>query len=217
MSCGNRATLRPFAGCPILCVLCKGWISPKPTSHDSFPFWVSFRLSSLLFSPASPWFFVDCLVAQCVVTNDTVDKYTSYVYTHNKIPDDFSDPAAAAKVLPVVFQGDSKRVLQSFPDGVKNDLGYALYRLQLGQTPPDRKPVQTVGAGVYELREGDARAWYRILYVRREKVIQVLHCFEKRSNAIEQKDIETAKTRLKRVPEAEREEKKNAKQALRRK
>jgi len=102
-----------------------------------------------------------------------------------------------------------------FCRGVRNDLGYALYRLQLGQTPPDRKPVQSVGAGVYELREGDARAWYRILYIRREKVVQVLHCFEKRSNAIEQKDIETAKTRLKRVLEAEREEKRNAKQALR--
>ncbi len=151
-----------------------------------------------------------------LVTNGTVDRYTGYVYTHNKISDDFSDPATAAKLLPVIFQGDSKRVLQSFPDGVKNDLGYALYRLQLGQTPPDRKPVQPVGAGVYELREGDARAWYRVLYIRREKVIQVLHCFEKRSNSIEQKDIETAKTRLKRVLEAEREDRKNAKQALRR-
>ncbi len=40
--------------------------------------------------------------------------------------------------------------------------------------------------------------------------------FEKRSNSIEQKDIETAKARLKRVLEAEREEKKNVKQALRR-
>jgi phage-related protein len=139
------------------------------------------------------------------------------VYTSNKKSDEFSHTATAARLLPVVFQGDSKRVLQSFPDGVKNDLGYALYRLQLGQTTPDRKPVQTVGAGVYELREGDARAWYRILYIRREKVVQVLHCFEKRSNAIEQKDIETAKTRLKRVLEAECEEKKNAKQALRRK
>jgi phage-related protein len=139
------------------------------------------------------------------------------VYTNNTISDDLSDPAAAAKLVPVVFQGDSKRVLQSLPDGVRNDLGYALYRLQLGQTPPNRKAVQAVGAGVYELREGDARAWYRILYIRREKVIQILHCFEKRTNAIEQKDIQTAKARLKRVLEAEREEKKNAKQALRRK
>lgn len=137
------------------------------------------------------------------------------MYTSKKNSDSLSDPAASVKLLPVVFQGDSKRVLHGFPDGAKNDLGYALYRLQLGQTPPDRKPVQTVGAGVYELREGDARAWYRVLYIRREKVIQVLHCFEKRSNAIEQRDIETAKARLKRVLEAEREEKKNAKQALR--
>ncbi len=139
------------------------------------------------------------------------------MYTSNKKSDDSSSPSAGATLIPVVFQGDAKRVLHSFPDGIKNDLGYALYRLQLGQTPPDRKTVQTVGADVYELREGDARAWYRVLYVRREKVIQVLHCFEKRTNAIEQKDIETAKTRLKRVLEAEREEKKNAKQALRRK
>jgi phage-related protein len=139
------------------------------------------------------------------------------MYTSNKISDGFSGLAAAAKLLPVIFQGDSKRVLQGFPGDAKNDLGYALYRLQLRQIPPDRKPVQAVGAGVYELREQDARAWYRILYVRREKVIQVLHCFEKRSNTIEQKDIETARSRLKRVLEAEREEKKNAKQALRRK
>jgi len=143
-------------------------------------------------------------------------KYTRGMYTNDKISDDAPDSVKDRKI-PVVFQGDSRRALQSFPDAVKSDLGYALYRLQLGQTPPDRKPVQAVGPGVFELREGDARAWYRVLYARREKVIQVLHCFEKRSNTIEQKDIDTAKTRLKRVLEAEREEKKNAKQALRRK
>ena len=130
------------------------------------------------------------------------------MYTSNKISDD---------LIPIVFQGDSRRALQGFPEGVRSDLGYALYRLQLGQTPPDRRAVQAVGAGVYELREADARAWYRVLYTRRTKVIQVLHCFEKRTNAIEQKDIETAKARLKRVLEAEREENRNAKQALRKK
>jgi phage-related protein len=62
----------------------------------------------------------------------------------------------------------------------------------------------------------DQKTWYRVLYVRRTNEIQVLHCFEKRSNSIEQKDIETAQARLRRVLEAEREEKKNAKQALRR-
>ena len=143
-------------------------------------------------------------------------RHTRNVYTSNKKSDDFSGPAKSPSLVPVVFQGDSRRVLQGFPDGVQGDLGYALYRLQLGQTPPDRKVVREVGAGVYELREQDQKAWYRVLYVRRADTIQVLHCFEKRSNAIEQKDIETAKARLKRVLEAEREDKKNAKQALRR-
>ena len=139
------------------------------------------------------------------------------MYTNYKNPDNFLGPGAGQKLIPVVFQGDSIRMLRGFPDAVKGDLGYALERVQRGQIPPDRKAVRAVGEGVYELREGDARAWYRILYIRREKVIQVLHCFEKRTNAIEQKDIETARARLKRVLEAEREEKRNAKQALRRK
>jgi phage-related protein len=148
-----------------------------------------------------------------------VTRHTRNVYTSNKKSDDFSGPAErqAQPLIPVVFQGGSQNVLRGFPTGAKSDLGYALELVQRGQTPPDRKLVHEVGAGVYELREQDERAWYRVLYVRRADVIQVLHCFEKRSNAIEQKDIETAKTRLKRVLEAEREEKKNAKQALRRK
>jgi phage-related protein len=137
------------------------------------------------------------------------------MYTSNKNLDDRPDATPSRDLIPIIFQGDSRRVLRGFPEKVRNDLGYALYRLQLGQIPPDRKPVRTIGPGAYELREGDARAWYRALYLRREKVIQVLHCFEKRSNAIEQKDIETAKARLRRVLEAEREEKKNAKQTLR--
>ena len=145
-----------------------------------------------------------------------VTRHTRNVYTSNKKSDDFSESAESPALVPVIFQGDSRRALQGFPDGVQSDLGYALYRLQLGQTPPDRKVVREVGAGVYELREQDKKAWYRLLYVRRGDIIQVLHCFEKRSNAIEQKDIETAKARLKRVLEAEREDKKNAKQALRR-
>jgi phage-related protein len=143
-----------------------------------------------------------------------VTRHTRDVYTNDKKSGHSSDSLA---LVAVVFQGDSIRVLRGFPDGVRHDLGYALHRLQLGQIPPDRKAVRAVGVGVYELRDQDERAWYRILYVRRENTIQVLHCFEKRTNSIEQKDIETAKTRLKRVLEAECEEKRHAKQALRRK
>jgi phage-related protein len=145
-----------------------------------------------------------------------VTKHTRNVYTSNKKSDNVADPAGDQALVGLVFQGDSHQRLREFAHGVKHDLGYALYRLQLGQIPPDRKAVREVGLGVYELREEDAKTWYRVLYVRRASTIQVLHCFEKRSNSIEQKDIETAKTRLKRVLEAEREEKRNAKKAVQR-
>jgi phage-related protein len=135
------------------------------------------------------------------------------MYTSNQI----SNAPGQPELIAVVFHGNSRRALRGFSDEAKQDLGYALYQLQLGQTPEDRKSVAQVGAGVYELREQVARTWYRILYVRRVKVIHVLHCFEKRSNKIEQKDVETAKARLKRVLEAEREEKRSAQKAHHRK
>ncbi len=141
-------------------------------------------------------------------------KHTTNLYTSNKKSD--GQPDDDKPLVPLVFQADSIRALRGFPAGVRQDLGYALYQLQLGQTPPDRKPVRTVGAGVYELREQDADKWYRVLYAREGRTIHVLHCFEKRSNAIEQKDIETARTRLKHVLEAKRQEKRIAKQALHR-
>jgi phage-related protein len=68
--------------------------------------------------------------------------------------------------------------------------------------PPDSKPMKTVGPGVYELREQDERAWYRVFYLKKvANVVYVLHCFEKRSAQTEQKDIEVAKQRLKRLRE----------------
>jgi len=145
-----------------------------------------------------------------------VTRYTRNVYTSNKKSDDLPGddlPDDDKPLVPLAFQGDSIRALRGFPAGVRQDLGYGLYQLQLGQTPLDRKPVRTVGPGVYDLREQDAENWYRVLYVREGGTIHVFRCFEKRSNAIEQKDIETARTRLKRMLEANRKEKKIAKQA----
>ena len=66
------------------------------------------------------------------------------MYTNNKKYDNQLNLAGSQKLIPVVFQGDSRRALQDFPDGVKNDLGYALYRVQLGQTPPELIVVMTI-------------------------------------------------------------------------
>lgn len=105
----------------------------------------------------------------------------------------------------VVWLGNTRDVLRAFPTGVQQDLGYALYQVQLGQMPPDSKPMRTVGPGVYELREQDQRAWYRVIYLKKiADTVHVLHCFEKRTAQTERKDIEVAKARLKELLEKKR-------------
>ncbi|PYP87052.1 MAG: hypothetical protein DMG65_17745 [Candidatus Angelobacter sp. Gp1-AA117] len=113
----------------------------------------------------------------------------------------------------VIWVGDSRGVLREFPAKIQENLGYALYQVQLGQMPGDSKPMRALGAGVYELREQDERAWYRVIYLKKIKQrIYVLHCFEKQTGKTEQRDIETARARLKRVQEQQREEGQHAKQ-----
>jgi phage-related protein len=73
-------------------------------------------------------------------------------------------------------------------------------------------PVTSIGSGVFELRDADPRAWYRVLYLSRiNDVIYVLHCFEKKSRALPRNDAEIAKQRLKRVKARLTEEKKYGK------
>ena len=60
--------------------------------------------------------------------------------------------------------------------------------------------MPSVGPGVFELRDQDQRAWYRVVYLSRIKdVIYVLHCFEKKSREMPRKDFEKATQRFKTV------------------
>lgn len=134
------------------------------------------------------------------VKRHTKNPYTSYSYGDKLASDPpASDPAKLA------WLGDSLEVLRGFPAGVQGDLGYALYQVQLGQMPLDSKPMKTVGPGVYELRDQDQRAWYRVFYLKKiADMVYVLHCFEKRTAQTEKKDIDLAKERLKRLLEEQR-------------
>ncbi len=55
----------------------------------------------------------------------------------------------------VVWRGDSKEVLSEFPDTVKVDLGFQLFRLQQGKLPTRSRPMKSIGKGVFELKEQD--------------------------------------------------------------
>lgn len=57
--------------------------------------------------------------------------------------------------------------------------------------------MPSIGAGVFELRDQDERAWYRVIYLARiQGVIHVLHCLEKKGRELPRRDFQTARARL---------------------
>jgi phage-related protein len=67
----------------------------------------------------------------------------------------------------VAWEGDSRDVISSFPDVAKRNLGFDLRLLQQGEQPTDYRPISSIGPGVFELRDQDERAWYRVIYLSR--------------------------------------------------
>ena len=104
------------------------------------------------------------------------------------------------------FIGSSREDLREFPDEVKQDIGYALFEAQKGQTPFAAKPLKGFGgAGVLEIIERFDGETYRAVYtVKFREVIYVLHCFQKKSKSgikTPQQDIELIYRRLKAAQE----------------
>ena len=114
----------------------------------------------------------------------------------------------------IAWEGDSREVLKAFPEGVTQNLGFQLWQLQQGERPKDYRPLPWIGTGLYELRDQNERAWYRVVYLSRiNDVIYVLHCFEKKSREMPRRDFEKAKQRLKAVRARLVEEKKHEKRS----
>ena len=120
-----------------------------------------------------------------------------------------TDESKKPKLAAIVWEGDSREVLKAFSEEVTQNLGFELWQLQQGERPRDYRPLPSVGPGVFELRDQDQRAWYRVVYLSRIKdVIYVLHCFEKKSREMPRKDFEKARQRFKTVKARLAEEKK---------
>ena len=109
-------------------------------------------------------------------------------------------------IKPVVWIGSSRSELASFPEDVKDAVGYALYIAQRGGKHADAKPLKGFGgAGILEIVEDHAGDTYRAVYtVRFADRIYVLHAFQKKSKtgvATPKRKIELIKSRLKRAEE----------------
>ncbi|MFZ3342429.1 MAG: type II toxin-antitoxin system RelE/ParE family toxin [Terriglobales bacterium] len=96
----------------------------------------------------------------------------------------------------VVFEGDSQAVIRKFPEDARGNLGADLRRVQNGQRPLDSGSMAPLLPGVFELRDDDRDFWYRVLYIKLEGVVYLLHCFTKKTNKTSPEDIEIARARL---------------------
>jgi phage-related protein len=110
-----------------------------------------------------------------------------------------------SQLKPIVWVGDSLRVLRTFPDGVQDEVGYALFLAQRGEKHEAAKPLKGFGPGVLEVVSDHRGDTYRAVYtVRLAERVFVLHAFQKKSKrgiATPQMDVELITRRLKRAME----------------
>jgi phage-related protein len=102
-------------------------------------------LSRLPFSP--PAYTVRCIYAEALLIHLFL----------------VSGEAEEPKLAVIVWEGDSRKVLRAFPEGVKQNLGFELWQLQQGARPKYYRPLPSIGTGVFEVRDQDERAWYRVV------------------------------------------------------
>jgi phage-related protein len=80
------------------------------------------------------------------------------------------------------WMGSSREELMSFPERVKDDIGWALGVAQFGEKHPSAKPWKGEGAGVFEIVDDYDGNTYRAVYtVRFALAVYVLHAFQKKS------------------------------------
>ena len=111
-----------------------------------------------------------------------------------------------SKPKPVRWIGGSKDDLSAFPEPVKRRVGRALWDAQIGLKAPFAKPLKGFGgAGVLEIVEDFDGDTYRAVYsVQFEKIVYVLHAFQKKSRknrATPKANIDLIKARLSRAKE----------------
>lgn len=98
----------------------------------------------------------------------------------------------------IEFRGDSLDALRRFPEVARRRAGHQLDIVQHGAEPDDWKPMNSVGAGVREIRIRDQRGIYRVMYVTKfGDTIYVLHCFQKKTQKTSTADLELATRRYK--------------------
>ena len=102
------------------------------------------------------------------------------------------------EMKPIVFRGESREALRSFPESARRRAGHQLEMVQLGRDPDDWKPMNEVGAGVREIRVRDEQGIFRVIYVAKfADAVFVLHCFQKKTQKTSKAELDLPTRRYK--------------------
>jgi phage-related protein len=121
---------------------------------------------------------------------------------------------SAGRMKKLAWLADSRANVKSFPAGVQDDIGYALYAVQLGEMSPKAKPLHGMGSGVMEIAVNDEGGTWRAVYtVSIGDSIYVVHAFQKKSKsgiATPKSEIALIRQRLKQLRSEVRNVQKNS-------
>ena len=105
----------------------------------------------------------------------------------------------------IAWVGSSFDDLRQFPEDVRKDAGFQLYRLQSGLEAADWKPMSELGRGVEEIRLRHVSGSYRVIYLARvEETVYVLHCFHKKTQQTTGHDKQIVRSRLQAIQQEHR-------------
>jgi phage-related protein len=82
---------------------------------------------------------------------------------------------------PLRFVRDSLEVLRELPEEVKDEIGFALERVQWGKMPENAKPLKGIAPGAGDCFRLPGRCVQGGLYREVPKAVYVLHVFQKKS------------------------------------
>ena len=95
---------------------------------------------------------------------------------------------------PVIWLGNSRKNIRTFPKTVQKEFGGAIFIAQCGGMPHNAKPFKGIGSGVLEIVERFDTDTYRVVYaVQFKNAVYILHAFQKKST----KGIETSQQDIK--------------------
>jgi len=119
------------------------------------------------------------------------------------------------RIQPLFWVGTTLNDLKSFPEDVKDGIGFALHEAQMGGKSTKAKPLKGYkGSGVLEVVERYDGDTYRAVYtVRFKGAVFALHAFQKKAKkgiATPKAELDMIKRRLKAADEAYEDMKKGS-------